>query len=107
MSLTDDGGNVFEPNTQPAAPASDVFDWNTPDVSDEVINRVLTAGSNSTHSRERIAAFFMQPNISIADAAAFLRREYRVGGATIPSGLTATVCVLHAVTIPARRVLLY
>ena len=83
MSLTDDGGNVFEPNTQPAAPASDVFDWNTPDVSDEVINRVLTAGSNSTHSRERIAAFFMQPNISIADAAAFLRREYRVGGAGV------------------------
>lgn len=83
MSLTDDGGNVFEPNTQPAAPASDVFDWNTPDVSDEVINRVLTAGSNSTHSRERIAAFFMQLNISIADAAAFLRREYRVGGAGV------------------------
>ena len=83
MSLTDDGGNVFEPNTQPAAPASDVFDWNTPDVSDEVINRVLTTGSNSTHSRERIAAFFMQPNISIADAAAFLRREYRVGGAGV------------------------
>ena len=83
MSLTDDGGNVFEPNTQPAAPASDVFDWNTPDVSDEVINRVLTAGSNSTPSRERIAAFFMQPNISIADAAAFLRREYRVGGAGV------------------------
>ena len=83
MSLTDDGGNVFEPNTQPAAPASDVFDWNTPDVSDEVINRVLTAGSNSTHSRERIAAFFMQPNISMADAAAFLRREYRVGGAGV------------------------
>ena len=83
MSLTDDGGNVFEPNTQPAAPTSDVFDWNTPDVSDEVINRVLTAGSNSTHSRERIAAFFMQPNISIADAAAFLRREYRVGGAGV------------------------
>ena len=83
MSLTDDGGNVFEPNTQPAAPASDVFDWNTPDVSDEVINRVLTAGSNTNHSRERIAAFFMQPNISIADAAAFLRREYRVGGAGV------------------------
>ena len=83
MSLTDDGGNVFEPNTQPAAPASDVFDWNTPDVSDEVINRVLTAGSNSTHSRERIAAFFMQPNVSMADAAAFLRREYRIGGAGV------------------------
>ena len=83
MSLTDDSSNVFQSNTQPAAPASDVFDWNTPDVSDEVINRVLTAGSNSTHSRERIAAFFMQPNISIADAAAFLRREYRVGGAGV------------------------
>ena len=55
----------------------------TPDVSDEVINRVLTAGSNSTHSRERIAAFFMQPNISMADAAAFLRREYRIGGAGV------------------------
>ena len=60
-----------------------MFQWNTPDVSDEVINRVLTAGSNSTHSRERIAAFFMQPNISMADAAAFLRREYRIGGAGV------------------------
>ena len=83
MSLTDDSSNVFQSNTQPAAPASDVFDWNTPDVSDEVINRVLTAGSNSTHSRERIAAFFMQPNVSMADAAAFLRREYRIGGAGV------------------------
>ena len=83
MSLMDDSSNVFQSNTQTAAPTSDVFDWNTPDVSDEVINRVLTAGSNSTHSRERIAAFFMQPNISIADAAAFLRREYRVGGAGV------------------------
>ena len=79
----DDSSNVFQSNTQTAAPTSDVFEWNTPDVSDEVINRVLTAGSNSTHSRERIAAFFMQPNISIADAAAFLRREYRVGGAGV------------------------
>ena len=83
MSLMDDSSNVFQSNTQTAAPTSDVFEWNTPDVSDEVINRVLTAGSNSTHSRERIAAFFMQPNISIADAAAFLRREYRVGGAGV------------------------
>ena len=80
MSLTDDGGSVFQTNTQSAAPASDVFDWNTPDVSDDVINSVLTAGSNSTHSRERIAAFFMQPDVSAADAAAFLRREYRLGG---------------------------
>lgn len=83
MSLTDDSSNVFQSNTQTAAPTSDVFDWNTPDVSDEVINRVLTAGSNSTHSRERIAAFFMQPNVSMADAAAFLRREYRIGGAGV------------------------
>ena len=79
----DDSSNVFQSNTQTAAPTSDVFEWNTPDVSDEVINRVLTAGSNSTHSRERIAAFFMQPNISMADAAAFLRREYRIGGAGV------------------------
>ena len=83
MSLMDDSSNVFQSNTQTAAPTSDVFEWNTPDVSDEVINRVLTAGSNSTHSRERIAAFFMQPNVSMADAAAFLRREYRVGGAGV------------------------
>ena len=83
MSLTDDSSNVFQSNTQTAAPTSDVFDWNTPDVSDEVINRVLTAGSNSTHSRERIAAFFMQPNVQPADAAAFLRREYRIGGAGV------------------------
>ena len=81
MSLTDTP-DVFQSNTQPAA-EPDVFQWNTPDVSDEVINRVLTAGSNSTHSRERIAAFFMQPNISLADAAAFLRREYRIGGAGV------------------------
>lgn len=81
MSLTDTP-DVFQSNTQPAA-ESDVFQWNTPDVSDEVINRVLTAGSNSTHSRERIAAFFMQPNVSMADAAAFLRREYRIGGAGV------------------------
>lgn len=83
MSLMDDSSNVFQSNTQTAAPTSDVFDWNTPDVSDEVINRVLTAGSNSTHSRERIAAFFMQPNVSMADAAAFLRHEYRIGGAGV------------------------
>ena len=81
MSLTDTP-DVFQSNTQPAA-EPDVFQWNTPDVSDEVINRVLTAGSNSTHSRKRIAAFFMQPNISMADAAAFLRREYRIGGAGV------------------------
>ena len=81
MSLTDTP-DVFQSNTQPAV-EPDVFQWNTPDVSDEVINRVLTAGSNSTHSRERIAAFFMQPNISMADAAAFLRREYRIGGAGV------------------------
>ena len=81
MSLTDTP-DVFQSNTQPAA-EPDVFQWNTPDVSDEVINRVLTAGSNSTHSRERIAAFFMQPNINMADAAAFLRREYRIGGAGV------------------------
>ena len=81
MSLTDTP-DVFQSNTQPAA-EPDVFQWNTPDVSDEVINRVLTAGSNSTHSRERIAAFFMQPNVSMADAAAFLRREYRIGGAGV------------------------
>ena len=83
MSLMDDSSNVFQSNTQTAAPTSDVFEWNTPDVSDEVINRVLTAGSNSTHSRERIAAFFMQPNVQPADAAAFLRREYRIGGAGV------------------------
>ena len=83
MSLMDDSSNVFQSNTQTAAPTSDVFDWNTPDVSDEVINRVLTAGSNSTHSRERIAAFFMQPNVSMADAATFLRHEYRIGGAGV------------------------
>ena len=83
MSLMDDSSNVFQSNTQTAAPTSDVFEWNTPDVSDEVINRVLTAGSNSTHSRERIAAFFMQPNVQSADAAAFLRREYRIGGAGV------------------------
>lgn len=83
MSLMDDSSNVFQSNTQTAAPTSDVFEWNTSDVSDEVINRVLTAGSNSTHSRERIAAFFMQPNVSMADAAAFLRREYRIGGAGV------------------------
>lgn len=78
MSLTDTP-DVFQSNTQSAA-EPDVFDWNTPDVSDDVIDRMLTAGSNTNHSRERIAAFFMQPNVQPADAAAFLRREYSVGG---------------------------
>ncbi len=32
MSLMDDSSNVFQSNTQTAAPTSDVFDWNTPDV---------------------------------------------------------------------------
>ena len=78
MSLTDTP-DVFQSNTQSAA-EPDVFDWNTPDVSDDVIDRMLTAGSNTNHSRERIAAFFMQPDVTPADAAAFLRREYGVGG---------------------------
>ena len=78
MSLTDTP-DVFQSNTQSAA-EPDVFDWNTPNVSDDVIDRMLTAGSNTNHSRERIAAFFMQPDVTPADAAAFLRREYGVGG---------------------------
>lgn len=78
MSLTDTP-DVFQSNTQAAA-RPDVFQWNTPDVSDDVIDRVLTAGSNTNHSRERIAAFFMQPDVTPADATAFLRREYGVGG---------------------------
>ena len=78
MSLMDTP-DVFQSNTQSAA-EPDVFDWNTPDVSDDVIDRMLTAGSNTNHSRECIAAFFMQENVQPADAAAFLRREYSVGG---------------------------
>ena len=36
---------------QTAAPASGVFDWNTPDVTGDVVNRLLTAGGNEMHSR--------------------------------------------------------
>lgn len=83
-------------------------------MSDDVINRMLTAGGNSTHSRERIAAFFMQPDVSAAEAAAFLCREYRLGGKGIRVDnidyslrFDSNGRVLHAAMIPARRALLY
>ena len=66
--------DVFQKNT------SDVFDWNTPDVTGDVIDRLLTAGGNEMHSRERIAAFFLQDRFEPEDAADFLRREYGTGG---------------------------
>ena len=48
-------------------------------VSDAVVDRILTSGGNSRHSIERIVAFF-QKNPSNEDAAAFLEKEYGVGG---------------------------
>jgi len=48
-------------------------------VSDTVIGRALTSGSNEEHSIERIVAFF-QKNPRNEDAATFLEKEYGVGG---------------------------
>ena len=48
-------------------------------VSDTVVDRILTSGGNSRHSIERIVAFF-QKNPRNEDAAAFLEKEYGVGG---------------------------
>ena len=48
-------------------------------VPDGVENRALTCGGNSEHSIERIVAFF-QKNPTTKDAAAFLEKEYGVGG---------------------------
>ena len=48
-------------------------------VSDAVVDRILTSGGNSRHSIERIVAFF-QKNPRNEDAAAFLEKEYGVGG---------------------------
>ncbi len=48
-------------------------------VSDAVVDRALTSGGNSKHSIERIVAFF-QKNPRNEDAAAFLEKEYGVGG---------------------------
>ncbi|WP_412312583.1 LPD11 domain-containing protein [Agathobaculum desmolans] len=73
-------GDVFQSNTSASALPSDVFDRNTPDVPDDVIRRVLSAGGNGQQSRERIAAFFMQDEFRPEDAAIFLRSEYGTGG---------------------------
>ncbi|MDE7219648.1 MAG: N-6 DNA methylase, partial [Oscillospiraceae bacterium] len=48
-------------------------------VSDAVADRILTSGGNRRHSIERIVAFF-QKDPSAKDAAAFLEKEYGVGG---------------------------
>lgn len=48
-------------------------------VPDVVVDRILTSGGNSRHSIERIVAFF-QKSPSSEDAAAFLEKEYGVGG---------------------------
>ena len=82
MSLMDQpgSGDVFQSNTSASALPSDVFDRNTPDVPDDVIRRVLSAGGNGQQSRERIAAFFMQDEFRPEDAAIFLRSEYGTGG---------------------------
>ena len=82
MSLMDQpgSGDVFQSNTSASALPSDVFDRNTPDVPDDVIRRVLSAGGNGQQSRLRIAAFFMQDEFRPEDAAIFLRSEYGTGG---------------------------
>ena len=48
-------------------------------VTDAVADRILTSGGNRRHSIERIVAFF-QKDPSTKDAAAFLEKEYGVGG---------------------------
>ena len=75
MSLMDQpiSGDVFQSNTSASTLPSDVFDRNTPDVPDDVIRRVLSAGGNGQQSRLRIAAFFMQDEFRPEDAAIFLR----------------------------------
>ena len=82
MSLMDQpiSGDVFQSNTSASTLPSDVFDRNTPDVPDDVIRRVLSAGGNGQQSRLRIAAFFMQDEFRPEDAAIFLRSEYGTGG---------------------------
>lgn len=50
--------------------------WSVPDA---VADRALTSGGNGKHSIERIVAFF-QRSPSNEDAAAFLAKEYGVGG---------------------------
>ena len=76
---------MFHRNTQhtpeqDTAAQSDVFQWNTPSVPDNVVNRILSSGGNSPHSCERITAFFMQDNVTGSAAASFLRQEYDTGG---------------------------
>ena len=48
-------------------------------VPDDVVDRALTSGGNDAHCIERIVAFF-QKGPSNEDAAAFLEKEYGVGG---------------------------
>ena len=48
-------------------------------VPDDVVDRALTSGGNDAHCIERIVAFF-QKGPSNEDAAAFLAKEYGVGG---------------------------
>ena len=48
-------------------------------VSDAVVDHILTSGGNSRHSIERIVAFF-QKSPNNEDAAAYLEKEYGVGG---------------------------
>ena len=48
-------------------------------VSDAVVDHILTSGGNGRHSIERIVAFF-QKSPNNEDAAAFLEKEYGVGG---------------------------
>ena len=48
-------------------------------IPDPVVDRALTSGGNRKHSIERIVAFF-QKNPSNDDAAAFLEKEYGMGG---------------------------
>ncbi|WP_297872381.1 hypothetical protein [uncultured Oscillibacter sp.] len=63
-----------EEKRQPEIDASSIHS-----VSDAVVDHILTSGGNGRHSIERIVAF-IQKSPNNEDAAAYLEKEYGVGG---------------------------